>query len=72
MVALSDPGPIQGAFSTLVWMFVRVSLKTNSGKTFRMVCHPCQAAGTQLEEVYEQRMTGAGPSYRERQHVRVQ
>ena len=45
MVALSDLHWIQGAFSTLVGLFDRVGLCTNSGKKAGMVCHPCQAAG---------------------------
>ena len=65
MVALSDPRWIQGTFSTLVGLFDRVSLRTNSGKTVSMVCRPCQAAGTHLEEAYGQRITGEGPSYPE-------
>ena len=37
-----------------------------------MVFHLCQVAGTQLETGYKRRMMGVGPSYRERQRVRVQ
>ena len=37
MVALSDPGWLQGAFNTLVGMFYRVGLQTNFGKTVGMV-----------------------------------
>ena len=47
-------------------------MKTNVGKTFEMVCHSCQAEGTQSEAAYKQRITGVGPSYQERQRVRVQ
>ena len=72
MVALSDPRLPQGAFITLVGLFDRVGLRTNSGKTVGMVCRPCQAVGTQLEAAYGRRMTGEGPSYRERHKGRVQ
>ena len=72
MMVLSDPGWIQGAFSTLVGLFYWVDLMTNVGKTVRMVFRPCQAAGMQSEAAYKRQMTGAGPSYRERQWVRLQ
>ena len=72
MIKLSDMRWLQGAFSTLVGLFDRVGLKTNIGKTLGMVFRPCQLVGTQLEAVYERRMTGVGASYQERQHVRVQ
>ena len=52
MVALLDPQWIQGAFSTLFSLFNRVDLRTNVGKTVRMVFCPCQAAGTQSEAAY--------------------
>ena len=71
MVELSDPGWIQGAFRNLVWLFERVGLNTNVGKTVRMVCRPCQATGTQSEAAYNQRLMGAGTSYQERQRVWV-
>ena len=72
MLALSDPGCLQGAFSTLVGMFDRVGLNMNVRKTVRIFCCPYQVAGTQSEAEYERRMTGTGPSYRERQCVCVQ
>ena len=69
MIASSDPGWLQGAFSTLVGLFDWVGLRKNTGKTVGMVCHLCQAAGTQSEAAYEQQMTGTGSSYRKRQQV---
>ena len=69
MIALSYPGWLQGAFRTLLGVFYRVGLKTKVRKMVRMVCHPCQAAGTQSDAAYEQHMTGVGPSYQERQRV---
>ena len=71
MVALLDPLWLQGAFITLLGMFVRLSMNTNVGKTVGMICHPCQVVGTQLDAAYERRMTDAGHSYREKQHVWV-
>ena len=41
MVASSYPGWLLGALSTLLGMFYRVVLKTNDGKTVKMVCHSC-------------------------------
>ena len=69
MVASSDLGWIQWDFSTLVGLFDRVGLNANVGKTFGMVYRSCQVVGTQLEAGYKRWMTGAGPSYQERQHV---
>ena len=49
IIASSDLGWLQGAFSTLVGMFDWLGLSKNAGKTAGMVCRPCQAEGTQLE-----------------------
>ena len=72
MVALSDPRFLQGDFSTLLGMLDRVVLKTNVGKKAVMVFRPCQAAGKRSKAAYRRRITGAGPSYWERQWVWVQ
>ena len=72
MVASSDPRWLQGAFSTLIGLFDRVGLQTNFRKTVSMVCRPFQAAGTQLEVSYGQRMTGEGTSYQYWQKGRLQ
>ena len=66
MVASYDPRWLQGAFNTLVGLFDRVGLRKNFGKTFGMVCHPCQAAGNLTTEAYGRRVMGVGPTYRER------
>ena len=58
MVASLDPRWIQGAFNTLAVLFYRLGLRTNSVRTFGVVCRPCQAVGTQLEAAYWQRITG--------------
>ena len=36
-----------------------------------MVCHPCQEAGNLSEAVYGRRVTGEGPTHRERLKVQV-
>ena len=63
MIEPSEPGWLQGASITLLGMFERVGLRTNVRKKVRMVCRPCQTAGTQLEAAYKQTMTSAGLSY---------
>ena len=71
MVASSDPRWLQGVFGTLAGLFDRLGLNTNVGKTVRMVYRPCQASVMYSETAYGRRMTGSGPSYQERQQVRV-
>ena len=58
--------------STLVELFDRVGLWNNGRKTVGMVCRPCQAEGTQSEAAYGRQIKREGPSYRERQKVRLQ
>ena len=72
MVASSDPRWLQWAFSTLVGLFDRVGLNTNTGKTVIMTCRPCTAAGNQSEEVYGRKMTGEVLMFRERKRERVE
>ena len=62
MIELSDPGWLQGEFSTLVRLFDWVGLRGKVGKTVGMVCRPCQAEVTQSEAAYKRLMTGAVPS----------
>ena len=59
MIESSDPGWLQGFYSTLVGLFHQVGLRKNVRKTARTLCFPCQASGTQSEAAYEQRITGA-------------
>ena len=66
MVASYEPRWLQGAFNTLVSLFDRVGLRKNVGKTFVMVCHPCQATGKLLDAAYGNRVMWEGPTYRER------
>ena len=72
MVASSDPCWIQWAFNALVGLFERLGLRTNVGKTVRMVCIPCPAAGNQLEAAYGRNMAGEGLAYWEQQNKRVE
>ena len=72
MVELSNPPWLQWAFSTLVGLFDRVGLNTNTGKTVIMTCRPCTAAGNQSEEAYGRKMTGEGLTFWERKRERVE
>ena len=72
MVASLDPRWLQGAFSTVAYLFDMVGLRNNVRKKVGMVCRPCQAAGTQSEAACGRRMTGQGPSYRGIQKGKVQ
>ena len=72
MVALSDPHWLQWAFDALVNLFERLNLRTNVGKTVNMVSWSCQAAVTHLVAAYGRKMTGEGPTYRERHKERVE
>ena len=71
MVASSDPHWLPWSFNALVGLFKRVGLQTNLGKTVSMVFRLCQAASNQSEAAYRRKMTGEGPTYRERQKERV-
>ena len=72
MVASSDPRWLQGSFNTPVGLFDRVGLRKNVGNSFDMVCHPCQAAGILLKVAYGRRVTGGGPTCRERLRGQVE
>ena len=72
MVASSNPRCLQWAFSALVSLFELVGIRTNMGKTVSMTCRLCPAAGNQSEVAYGRKMTGEGPTYRERQKERVE
>ena len=72
MVASSDPRWLQWAFATLVGLFDRVGLNTNTEKTVSMTCRPCTAAGNRSDEAYGRLMTGEGPTFRERKRERVE
>ena len=58
MVSSTDPDWMQGVLDTLAEFFYRVGLRTNFGKTVRMLCRPCSTVGAQSEASYERRMTG--------------
>ena len=72
VVASSDPRWLQWAFTTLVGLFDRVGLKTNTGKTFSMTYRLCTAAGNQSEDAYGRKMTGEGLTFRERKREQVE
>ena len=72
MVALSDPRWLQWAFTTLVGLFDRVGLKTNTGKTAIMTCRPCPAVVNQSEEAYGPLITEEGLTYLEKKRERVE
>ena len=72
MVASSDPRWLQWAFTTLVGLFERVGLKTNTGKTVSTTCRPCPAVGNRSEAAYGHTMTGEGLTYLERKQERVE
>ena len=72
MVASSDHCWLRWAFNALVGLFECVGLCTNVGKTVSMTCRPCPAAGNQSEVAYVCKMTGEGPTYRERQKEQVE
>ena len=72
MVASSDPRWLQWAFTTLVGLFDRVGLKTNTGKTVSMTCRPCPSVGNWLEAAYGNTITGEGLAYLERKRERVE
>ena len=72
MVALSDPRWLQWVFTTLVGLFDRVGLKTNTGKTVSMTCRPCPAVVNRSEAAYSHTMTGEGLTYLERNWGRVE
>ena len=72
MVASSNPRWLQWVFDALVSLFKQVGLRTNIGKTVNMVYRICQAAGTQSVAAYGRKMTGEGPTYRERQKEQVE
>ena len=68
MVESTDPGWLQLAFETMMWLFDRVGLWTNVRKTVGMVCRICRSDGVRADEDYTRRMTGEGRSFKERQH----
>ena len=72
LVASTYPVFMKGGFYTLYVLFDRGVIRSNVGKTVRMICRPCQTPGTQSETAYERRITGEGITYREIQIIRFQ
>ena len=58
LVASTEPLWLQLEFDTLTGLFGRVGLHTNVRKMVRMIYRPYRSAWTQLEAVYERRITG--------------
>lgn len=58
LIASTDPDWLQGAFETLIGLFNRMGLRTNVGKTVRMICLPCHVVGNNSEVAYEWWMKG--------------
>ena len=52
-------------------LFDRVGLKTNCKKTVSMMCRLCSTPVNRSEETYGHKMTGDGPTPRERKRERV-
>ena len=71
LVASTQPERLQRAFDVLTGLFNRVSLQTNMLKTVGMVYHPYHAPGGVSETACAQRVTRKGPTFWERQQMRV-
>jgi hypothetical protein len=71
LVAAMDKGWVQESFDTLINLFERVGLRTNTQKTKAMICTPGHISGRQSDYVYERRMTGSGDNFQARQRRRV-
>ena len=63
LITSTHPKWIQGEFGTLTYLFDRVELQTNVGKTSRICYQPFYTVGTQLEATYKRRMTGKTLTY---------
>ena len=70
MVASTDPGWLQTAFSMLARLFGRVGMNKNVIKTVGMSCHTFRASGVRAEKTYTHGMLVEGRSYKERQRER--
>ena len=66
MVASSDPRWLQCVFNNLAGLLDRVGMWKNDRKRVGMVCRLLQVAGNLSEAAYGSRITGEGPTYRER------
>eukprot|EP00978_Attheya_sp_CCMP212_P045223 scaffold338211_cov31-Attheya_sp.AAC.1 len=71
LVAAMDKDWVQESFETLINLFERVGLLTNTQKTKAMICTPGHISGRQSDYVYERRMTGSGDNFQTRQRRRV-
>ena len=66
---LSYPRPdrLQATLDVLTGLFDRVGLCSNFNKIFGIVCQTFLISSKHLEEVYQVRVKGVGPSFQERQ-----
>ena len=67
LVVLTQPERLQRALGVLIGLFDQVGLRTNTGKTVSIVCHPYHALVEMSEEAYMRWMTGIRPTFWERQ-----
>ena len=58
LIQSRDPARLQTSLDTLVSLFERVGLRTNTSKTKTMVCVPGRIRTCQSREVYNERMEG--------------
>jgi hypothetical protein len=68
LVAAMDKDWVQESFDTLINLFERVGLRTNTQNTKVIMGH---ISGRQSDYVYELRMTGSGDNFQTRQWRRV-
>ena len=61
------PARLQAALDVLTGLFDTVGYCNNANKTVGVVCQTYQMAGGNLEAAYQQRVSGFGPSFQERQ-----
>ena len=52
LAASTDPVGMQGKFDALTWLFDRLRLRKNVGKTVGMTCRHSRAFGNQFEAKY--------------------
>jgi hypothetical protein len=71
LVGAMDKDWVQESFDTLINLFERVGLRTNTQKTKAMICTLGHISGRQSDYVYERRMTGNEDIFQTRQQRRV-
>ena len=61
----------QGAFDTLIRVFIRVGIRTNVRKKVGILCRPFRAVLMKLEADYKRWMMGEGLTYHSHQWIRL-